>query len=282
MARIARAPGEMRHPQEGTDAMDPYETAMRQLVANVHKRKWMMSKIREVLPPTPVETMGCKFLVHPNDNRTEWVMWWKGHPPEVRPTSTMGKMLAGRDAVIVDVGANAGAVGLPILKAAGPASKLVQFECNPVMLARLRHNISLNDFADRVTVIPKAVSDREGVSTMHFPANINLGQGRVDVPYEGEGTSEGVEVELVRLPETLAAEGVEQIDLLKVDVEGLEDRVIVPLLEDAPHLHPEILFFEVSHGENWSYPLMDVLERHGYEQARRFAMNSLFVKKKDG
>ncbi|QBF31611.1 FkbM family methyltransferase [Thalassococcus sp. S3] len=242
------------------------------------EKPWIRKELRESFPPMRMTSMGCDFIIYPKDNFTEFKMWENGLPPEHEATQAMADRLTGHDAVIVDVGGNAGAFFLPVLKAAGPGARAVVFEPNPVMQARLQQNVELNGF-ENVRLFTCAVSDQPGRSKLYFPRNGNLGQGRVNVEYDHKAASEGVEVELRPLAECLAEAGVERIDFLKVDVEGLEDRVICPLLQDENAPKPRLIYFEVAHDGVWHYPLMDVLAEQSYAEVQRYGANSLFERK---
>ena len=249
------------------------DAKMRELWAKFSKRTWVRKQLADSLPPTRVTSMGCDFIVHPRDNFTEFRIWENGLPPEHEATQSIADRLAGSDAVIVDVGANAGAFFLPILRAAGDKARAVVFEPNPVMRARLQTNIALNAL-ENVTVFDCAISDAAGTSKMFFPRNGNLGQGRIDLSYAGEG--EGSTVRVRPLAECLTEAGVGRVDFLKVDVEGLEDRVIAPLLAGATTLLPRLIYFEVEHQAAWHYPLLEILAEKGYAECQSFDKNKLF------
>ena len=251
------------------------DAKMREIWARFQK-PWIRNNLRDMLPPTPVECLGTKFIVHPRDNFTEFKMWENALPPEHEATEALAARFAGKDVTIVDVGANAGAFFLPILNRAGKMSKALVFEPNPVMRARLLTNIDLNKLAKRVTVFDCAVSDEAGQSRLHFPRNGNLGQGRVEVAYEKGTDEDGVDVALRTLPDCLKEAGITQVDFLKVDVEGLEDRVIVPLLDDESAPRPALVYFEIAHDGVWKHPLTDRLEEDGYVRIETYGQNALF------
>ena len=147
------------------------------------------------------------------------------------------------------------------------------------MRARLNRNVVLNGLTHEVQVFDCAVSDAPGRSTLYFPRNGNLGQGRVSVPYPHKRAQTGGEVEIRPLPACLDSTGVTKIDLLKVDVEGLEDRVIVPLLRADTRLHPELIYFEDAHDDVWDLPLHETLKDAGYNKIRQFPDNSLYARR---
>jgi FkbM family methyltransferase len=255
------------------------DAKMREIWARFPDRPKVRQALRDMLPPTRVTALGCDFIVHPRDNYTEFRIWETGLPPEHLATRAIAEEFAGTDAVIVDVGANAGAFFLPLLRAAGKGAKAIAFEPNPVMRARLSANVALNRLTSRVRVFDCAVGAEAGHSVLHFPRNGNLGQGRIDVAYV-RGGSEGVSVAIRPLADCLRQAKVSRVDFLKVDVEGLEDRVIVPLLQDDPALWPRSLYFEIAHDGVWQMPLLQVLADRGYARVQDFDNNALF--RRDG
>lgn len=234
--------------------------------------------LRRQLPMTPMMIMGCRFILHPADNFTELKMWETGKPPEHAATAFLAEALQGMNPVIVDVGANAGAFFLPLHMAGGPKTRSIVFEPNPTMRDRLHTNIALNGQKSRVRVFDCAVSDEDGSSELFFPRNGNLGQGRIDVAYPQKGASRGDRVSVRTLPSCLADADVDRVDFLKVDVEGLEDRVIAPLLSGPARLVPRMIYFEVAHDHVWTYPLADLLARAGFTLMERFGENALYLR----
>jgi FkbM family methyltransferase len=268
----------------GTDAVEPVadpsmDAKMREIWARLEK-PWVRKILQQSLPPTPITSMGCAFIVHPRDNFTEFRMWENGLPPEHEATMHLADRLADSGAVIVDVGANAGAFSLPIIKRAGAGARALLVEPNPVMRARLAVNLDLNGLvptdAGGARVLDCAISDAAGQARLHFPGNGNLGQGRIGQGYAGPNARQGVEVALRPLADCLAEAGFDRVDLLKVDVEGLEDRVIAPLLQAEAAPRPALIYVEIEHQATWTYPLLDVLAAAGYAEERAFGKNRLF------
>ena len=118
---------------------------------------------------------------------------------------------------VVDVGANAGVFSVVAATWIGPAGRLIAIEPNPAALERLRRNLRDNGFADRSTVIAAALADRTGSARLRVAANTAIGTVHV-----GEGSIAGITVALETLDHLAAELALPPIDLLKVDVEGLE------------------------------------------------------------
>lgn len=229
--------------------------------------------VREAVGVTQVDYLDSTYEVHAVDNHTEFVLWLHGVPPEHEATIWLREAYAGKSVTIVDVGANAGLFSLPILAVLGTRSKVLMFEPNPKMRVRLARNITLNKFAG-ITVDPSAIGDRVGSAVLNLsPAN-NMGAGRVDVAYAG---GEQIEVAICPLLDRVRAAKLKEIDLLKVDIEGLEDRAIMPFLRDAPtSLLPKRVYFEDAHSEHWQENLTEALIAKGYGLLRRFGENALY------
>lgn len=125
-------------------------------------------------------------------------------------------------AVIVDVGANIGISALYFLTEARH-SRCHLFEANPTLIDRLRDN--LDAFSSRVIVNELALATFDGMAEFGLEET-----GR----YGGIGVAAPATIEVPcrsatrALGEVLAAEG--EIDLLKLDVEGIE----IELLRSLP------------------------------------------------
>ncbi|MGB7244431.1 MAG: FkbM family methyltransferase, partial [Sulfitobacter sp.] len=218
------------------------DAKMREIWASIEK-PWVRRILRNSLPPTRAQSMGCDFILHPKDNFTEFRIWEAGVPPEHKATLKIAEVLKGTNPVIVDVGANAGAFFLPILKLAGPKARAVVFEPNPVMQDRLKTNIRINKLTG-VKVFTCAVGARESISPLYFPRNGNLGQGRIDLEYKNAVDGDTIDVQIRPLVDCLSEAKIKHVDFLKVDVEGLEDQVICPLLDAETSLWPRLIYFE--------------------------------------
>ena len=67
------------------------------------------------------------------------------------------------------------------------------------------------------------------------------------------------------LLDVLAGEGVDAVDALKIDVEGLEDVILAPFFRDAPpRLLPRLVIIEDLR-PSWKVDLMSVMRGCGYE-----------------
>ena len=234
----------------------------------------LKASIRHSLQPTEVEYRGVRMFVHPSDNNTEFQIWKMGRTHEEKALKHILRRLEGRAIRAFDVGANAGSFSTRLALAGGEGAWIDAFEPNPAMRARLEKNCALNGF-EQVQIHDCAISDEPGEIDLHLPDVANLGQARLHEAYEG---GQSVRVPVRCLAEFAPEDG-SRVDFLKADVEGFEDRVIVPYLENVdPGQHPELIFFEHKHDGNWSLDLPGTLAKHGYELAGEYGRNALYIK----
>ena len=129
--------------------------------------------------------------------------------------------LIGNARVFVDVGANQGLFTL-VATAINPEVRVHAFEPNPSVNGLLRANIAANRLMDRVTVSPQVVSDQAGVVEFRVPESPYSAAGAMSAVSLSPGGAV-VGLPAVRLDDVL---GDEQLDVLKIDDEGAEARVI--------------------------------------------------------
>ncbi len=135
--------------------------------------------------------------------------------------------------IVVDVGANIGYYTLLFEKAIGPGGRIVAFEPEPDNLIELRMNVERNGLSN-VSVQPYAVGSRAGM--VSFAKGINGGvRGDID-----SMTGDAIQVPMVTLDEALAG----PVDLIKVDVEGYEEEVLLGAKGIIQRFRPN-LFVEI-------------------------------------
>jgi FkbM family methyltransferase len=232
-------------------------------------------QIRASLEPVEMDYKGCRMKVHPTDNNTEFQIWRMGRTHEEGALKDILKSLGPEPYVAFDVGANAGSFSVRLGAHAPKGSQIHAFEPNPEMRSRLLHNLSLNT-PHEVQVHDCAISDEIGETEFYIPDINNLGQARLNEPFEN-GTKQTVQTR--KLTEFLPKDGFTEVAFLKVDIEGFEDRAIEPLLTEAPQiLHPKMIFFEHKHNVLWKTDITALLLSSGYKMAKEYGRNDLFLK----
>ena len=141
----------------------------------------------------------------------------------------------------MDVGANVGAATLPMARAVGAAGRVIAVEPGPPYVARLKANLALNvGLADRVSIHQLGLSDAPGTLVWRpdpdNPANAGLSAAHPDrVPNE-------VSVPVTTLDDLMSQLGVDRLDFIKVDVEGMELEVFRGGRRTLETLRPVVLF----------------------------------------
>lgn len=129
---------------------------------------------------------------------------------------------------IVDCGAHMGMSTL-YFKSAHPGARIIAFEPNPRTFQILKKNIEQNNMAG-VTLVNAAVSDKEGELDFFVRKNIKIFGREVQWSWSDTAVenyfsakkSKTIRVPTVRLSRYLT----QPVDLLKLDIEGMEERVL--------------------------------------------------------
>ena len=241
---------------------------------------WGFSVLRPIVckfwPTRRMDVDGHTYLLHPADNYTERFMWRKGVRCEAASIGRLTLLAAGKRALIFDIGANCGTFALPLATAAGIGSRIVAFEPHPTMAERLRSNLELNGLTSRVEVVEVALGERAGDTVLHLVEG-NLGQSTLRTI-----DSKGIVTVSVRplvhyLP--VVSQRYETF-IIKIDVEGFEDQVLVPFLTAIPEgSMPDTILLETHNEYSWRADLRSTLEQGGYVPLfEGEEQNTLFVR----
>jgi FkbM family methyltransferase len=134
-------------------------------------------------------------------------------------------------AIVVEAGANIGSHTLHLSQIVGPAGQIHAFEPQRRIFQILCANLALNNIAN-VHVRPQglgAVNDTMWVSSPDVSAAANFGGVAL-------GSSGNESVEIVTLDQL----GMQRLDLIKIDVEGMEEAVLRGGIETIRRLRPTL------------------------------------------
>ena len=202
----------------------PHATALiNRLLKPLYLRKPRQAIIAEAwrlkMKLNPHEAVDAGILFYPQlFNRTEF-RWLETH---LRP-----------DDIFADVGSNIGAFAL---RAARTAKTVIAIEANPEVFETLTENIRLNGL--KIEAINKGISDKHETLALSIQTHGNLG-GSSFVYRHG---STMVDISCVPL-----AEIAPHIDVMKIDVEGMEVPVLRPYFEVC---RPRVIIMEASEGSD--------------------------------
>ncbi|WP_187968076.1 FkbM family methyltransferase [Aquibium microcysteis] len=226
--------------------------------------------------PFDVTAGGIAFRAYPAENRDDRMLVGRGELPEAEEHALVAPLLK-PDMVFVDIGANVGTYALFVATRAGPGARVLAFEPHPRTFAKLAFNLCANG-ARNVVARNLAIAAAAGTMELYSDGGGNV--GHASLLKEGAGTVRSTQsVQVAPLAAILAEEGIEAIDLLKIDVEGFEDRALLPLFDQAPErLWPAAILIETVLSTLWQHDCLAVLAEKGYRRAGETAENVLLVR----
>ncbi len=201
-------------------------------------------------------------------------LFWNGFGNGYEGTSLqIWRRLVQHAQVIFDVGANTGIYAL-VASCLNPTATIVALEPVERVFHRLRRNIELN--GRNVTLEKLAASDTTGVAVIYDLTSDHEYTASLDhsMSQTGSGVVE-YPVTTKRLDDILCDAGLKNIDLIKIDVELSEPRVLLGMGEFLSRCTPTLLIeiltervarevTEITH--DLGYNIFRVVEQRGLER----------------
>jgi FkbM family methyltransferase len=179
----------------------------------------------------------CKFFLPPKFRRagsTGIFITREDYEPEL---AYLENVLSPGD-VFVDGGANFGIYTVVAASLVGSSGRVLSFEPGEASFAILQKNIDINQF-DNVTAFQAGLSDREGTARFYHvenaPNSYSLGS-------EAVPNGDFEEIITTTLNRVLETEGIDRLDVVKLDVEGAEEMVLRGSQATLERHRPMILF----------------------------------------
>ena len=196
------------------------------------------SVVNCTVPQSPVwiDYSGYKLLIQPTEHVGRRL--WTGNGWENGITAVIESTLSNGD-VAMDIGAHYGLHALTMRRQVGEAGRVFAFEPNPSVAHLIRRTFSKNGF-ENVEHVEKALTNTTNDVTL---VEESRNTGHATTRPAGEKGKEFT-VQATTFSEFLSSRGVDNIDLLKVDIEGGEADLIPTIDFDAV----ETLVLEL-HGE---------------------------------
>ena len=244
----------------------------------VIRRKLRKHIARRFSGPFDIVHEQLKFRLYPGENYCDRVMFGRGKLPEEAEHRALDSIVE-PGMVFVDIGANIGSYSVYVAGLVKQDFTLVAFEPHPKTFAKLMFNLQANGVAtDQVRNC--GVGDEAGELDLWSDGGSNIGHTSM----LKSGTSNpkvSVKVPVVPLLEVLNEAGIDRIDLLKIDIEGFEDRALSPFITSAADgLLPKHILIETAHSQLWQSDLFGHLRERGYELVFETAENQIYRKGK--
>jgi FkbM family methyltransferase len=148
------------------------------------------------------------------------------------------------DAVFVDVGANKGDFSLFAAGVMGDRGRIVAIEPETTNAEWIERSVARNRYSS-IEVVRVAVADRSGDATLFLGEKSGW---HSLLSTEGVATTGEVTVATETLDELLERRGIDRVDVVKIDVEGAEERVFDGAARTLGGDHPMTVLLDVHPG----------------------------------
>ncbi len=224
--------------------------------------------------PLDLEVIGQKMRLHAGNNACEKRLIVT--PQFFDPTElNFLKSRLHASFTFLDIGSNVGAYSVFVAKNAGPDARVIAVDPNAIVLDRLAFNAAANGLTN-VRAVQAAIADVDG--DMEFALEeTNMGGSSLQLDREARGGKTIIKVPVRTLAGLVSEAGFDHVDAIKIDVEGFEDKVLIPYLTSVPRsLYPRAVVLEANI-ESWQGDLIGVLKNAGYRPSGGLAHNGIFV-----
>lgn len=198
---------------------------VRLMINEVLKKRYVIAPVNDYRMMLDLQTPGL--------SRTLFVYGTR----EIMDTYVVRKEVHGAMNVL-EVGANIGYYAMMEARQL-TTGKIYALEPDPRNQELLRKNAELNGCGDKLLLFPYAASDKNGTATLFMGKRTNVSSL---VSHEYNGGSESIEVKVIKLDDFPE---IDQIDFIRMDIEGYECRVLDGMREYlATHKRPLKIFIE--------------------------------------
>ncbi|MBC8207017.1 MAG: FkbM family methyltransferase [Kiritimatiellales bacterium] len=214
-----------------------------------------------------IQIRGIKYRMNLGDNTTDTKVLCSSKEYDQKELSALKDSC--KDGVFVDAGANVGYYSLAMAQAG--AARVLAIEPNPPTLKRLLFHIQINQFAHLITPVSTGIGPK-GESTFFSTGDL----GSASLIEDASLKNTAITIQTRPLLDLIQKQGVDKIDGMKIDVEGMEDRALLPFFQTAPaSLWPSCLVIEHCHQKEWETDIISYLLKNGYQQTGKTRANTI-------
>ncbi len=227
--------------------------------------------LRKPRAPVEVTVHGARMRLDPTE-LTEGLLLFAPHLLDSAELAALRDALRPGD-TFLDLGAHVGLYTLIAARCVAPGGRVLAVEPEPESRARLRDHLACNAL-EGVEVIADAVSDRDEVRPLRRGPHGNRGASGL-LRVDGATTP----VRCRPVADLLAERGIHGVDVAKLDLEGMEHRVLEAWLTPCPGpARPRLLIVE--HHAGAPDDTVALLRTLGY-RVRRVGRHNLVATRED-
>jgi FkbM family methyltransferase len=173
--------------------------------------------------------------------------------------------------IFLDIGANIGLFSLHAAYCIGSSGKIIAFEPTPLTYARLVENIDLNNYMTKIIPVNIGLSEKKECLILNSYGNGYDAWNTFAKPLnEFQGNEINVQVDTLDNYLRTCDINIENISLIKVDVEGWEVNVIKGAVNTLKSKNAPTLLVEFTEEYAFAagtscYELYDLIKSYGYE-----------------
>ena len=241
------------------------------------KLKKIYAKIlTKINKKTPIDIIyhGVKFRLYPHNNTIESKMFVSSRLREGKELDVISGYIK-NGGTFLDIGSNIGYYSLMAAKLG--ATKIIGVEPNPQALERFKANIKFNKFEKLIKTFQIGVGEKQGFMELNL-SEIDMGSSSI---VNTKFNSDRIKIKVIPLSELLKKEGITKVDVLKIDIEGFEDRALFPYFKNLDKkFYPRLVLMEDSSQTDWEENILEWLLANGYRVLTRTRGNVLITTEK--
>ena len=221
--------------------------------------------------PVDIKYHDIRFRLYPHDNAIESKMIVSSKFREARELEVISKYLK-NGGTFLDIGANIGYYSLMAAKLG--ATKIFGIEPNPVVLNRFKENIRFNNFEIKIKTFQLGIGEKIENRDLYL-SKVDLGSSSV---LDEKGNSDKIRIKILPLDVFIKRESVGRIDVMKIDIEGFEDKALFPFFKTLDKkYYPRLILMEDSSQKNWDKNILEWLLNNEYNIVARTRGNVLIA-----
>ena len=207
------------------------------------------------------------FTVRTNDGVV--VRSVKDFDPEALVADFVGVAL-NPGAVVMDIGGNIGAASLYLAAKVGASGLVLAYEPDAGNLDIFQKNLAANGAPLQVQLVPKGISDREGVLEFFAGANYTSSLFMTNYVQNEREKYRVVKIPVTTLDAEAARLGLTRLDFVKMDIEGGEVGALKGAQATLERFHPALIVeTHIVNGCSTADEVEKLLCSYGYRQLAR-------------